>query len=266
MSVRQTTAMVNKRAQGYGLRDILRDGQLYIYTGTQPASADSAPTGTNLVIFTLSGGVFTAPVRATATLTLSGSGAGGGSVDTVKLGGAAYNLLSAPVTWASYPSLALLTDAVAANINARENPWNVVAVSDGVSVVTLYAPHWMGALAAGLTVASTETAGTSLAVADTNFVGGTTAVNGLNFDFPAVAGVLSKPVGVEWKGTALAGGTAGWARFVAGGSSVNGAGATEVRLDCAIATSGSDINVGSLTIQANAPQIFGDFTITLPQG
>lgn len=41
-----------------GLRDILRNGVLRIYSGTQPATADAAFTGTQLLEFTVDGGVF----------------------------------------------------------------------------------------------------------------------------------------------------------------------------------------------------------------
>ena len=41
-----------------GLKDILRNGVLRIYSGSQPATADAATTGTLLLEFTESGGVF----------------------------------------------------------------------------------------------------------------------------------------------------------------------------------------------------------------
>lgn len=41
-----------------GLRDIFRNGVLRVYSGSQPATADAAATGTLLLEFTESGGVF----------------------------------------------------------------------------------------------------------------------------------------------------------------------------------------------------------------
>ena len=45
---------------GGSLKDIFRDGVLYIYSGSQPATADTAASGTNLVIISESSGVWAA--------------------------------------------------------------------------------------------------------------------------------------------------------------------------------------------------------------
>jgi hypothetical protein len=107
--------------------------------------------------------------------------------------------------------------------------------------------------------------GSSAAFGGTGSPGaGTTALNGLNFEFPAATGVISKPVGENWKGLGLNAGQAGWFRIVAGGSTVSG-GAEDIVLDGNISTSGGDINAGALTIQVGAEQVFGSLTITVPQ-
>jgi hypothetical protein len=46
-------------ARGGSLSDLMKHGRLDIYTGSQPADADSAETGTKLVSITLSSGSFT---------------------------------------------------------------------------------------------------------------------------------------------------------------------------------------------------------------
>lgn len=268
MAIRLSSAFVNKMAQGFGLRDLLRDARIYVYSGLQPATANTAPTGTQLVVFTKDGGAYTPPVKSKAKITLSGAS---GTIDTIKVGGMAYNLLSAAVAVDS-GALGVSADAIAANINARENPLNIIATSDSVDTVTLHAPYWLGALADGLAVATTQTTstvtingGSSATFGGTGSPGaGTTALNGLNFDFPAATGVISKPVGENWKGLGLNAGQAGWFRIVAGGSAVTGS-ADDIVMDGNISTSGGDINAGSLTIVVGAEQVFGSLTLQLPQ-
>jgi hypothetical protein len=171
-----------------------------------------------------------------------------------------FNLLSAAVAWDT--DLTTTAAAVAANINARQNPLNITATAN-VGVVTLSLPFWLGAEGDSLTLVSTETAGTTLAVADANFSGGTTAVNGLNFLEAAVAGVLSKEATV-WQGTGLADGTAGWFRFVAGGSTVSGVSGSDVRFDGSVATSGGDMTISSTDINADAIYTISSGNITEP--
>jgi hypothetical protein len=168
------------------------------------------------------------------------------------------NLLSAAVAWDT--NVTTTAVAVAANINAKQNALNITA-DNTAGVVNLYAPFWLGALADGLTVLSTET---TLVVTDANFSTGTTAVNGLNFKFPAVAGVLSKETTI-WQGTAAATGTAGYFRFVAGGSTVSGVGGTDVRFDGSVGTSGADLNLSSTSIASASEQTISGFDINVGQ-
>jgi hypothetical protein len=266
MSVRISTEFRNKFAEGFGLRESLRDGRLYLYTGSQPASADDAPTGTLLATFTLSDGTYTAPTQATFLVTLSGSA---GSVDTLTLGGSAFNLLGGAISVT--PGVqATSADLIAAAINGTQNPWNATAVATSADVITVSMAAWLGAMVNGLTIAHTETTttvaingGSSATVGGTGATAGVTAVNGLNFQFPAVAGVLSKE-STAWQATAVATGTAGWFRFVAGGSTVDGVDNSDCRFDGACATSGSDLNLSSLSIVSAAVQTISTFTLTIP--
>jgi hypothetical protein len=261
MPIRLSTGFRNGFAQGFGLRELLRDGRLYVLSGTQPASADSAPTGTLLCTFTLAGGSYTGATAATTTLTITG-GSGGDSVDTVKVGGAGFNLLGSAVAWAtSDDNTAIL---VAAAINATQNPWNITAARTSSGVCTLYAPAWMGAGANAMTCAVTETGGSTITVGNTGtFAGGVTSSNGLNFQFPAASGVLSKEATV-WQGTAAATGTASYFRFVAGGSTYDGVSGSDVRFDGSIATSGGDLTISSSAIVSGAIQTISAFTLTIP--
>ena len=50
---------VTLTAEAQSLADILRYGVMCIYTGSQPATADLAPTGTKLLLITIASGAFT---------------------------------------------------------------------------------------------------------------------------------------------------------------------------------------------------------------
>jgi len=265
MAIRRSTALINKLAQGYGVRELLRDGRIYLYTGAQPADADTAPSGTLLGTYTLSAGTYTEPVRSAALFTIAG---GSGSIDTVKVGGMGFNLLSAAVAYDT--STTITATNVAANINARQNPLNIVADTSGADV-RLYLPYWLGANGDGLTLAVTATTltaqingGSSSAFGGTGSPSaGTTAVNGLNFLEAITDGALSKEA-TAWQMTAVASGTAGWFRYVAGGSTVGGVADADIRFDGTVATSGGDMTISSVTITAGAIYVIASGTIAEP--
>lgn len=64
MTSRLSTKARNLLASSLGFGSIFANGVIDIYTGTQPASADAAPTGTKIGRITLSSGAF---VQGTAT-------------------------------------------------------------------------------------------------------------------------------------------------------------------------------------------------------
>lgn len=265
MAFRFSTGCINKVASGFGWREVLRDGRLYISSGTQPTTADLAPTGSQLVIFTVAGGAYTEPVKAQAKITLAG---GSGSVNTITVGGSTFNLLGSAVSFTT--DLTTTAAAVATSINATQNLLNITAKSSGADV-TLLLPYWLGASGNGLTLAVTATTLTAtINGGSSSTFGGTgapyagvSAVNGLNLLYPASSGVLTKTADV-WQGTASATGTAGWGRYVAGGSAFSGDSTTDVRFDFSIATSGADVNVGSTAIVLAAVQTIPTFTFTVP--
>jgi len=265
MAIRRSTALINKLAQGYGVRELLRDGRIYVFSGAQPTDADTAPSGTLLTTFTLGGGTYTEPVRSAAKFTIAG---GSGSIDTVKVGGMSFNLLSAAVPYNG--STGQTATDVAANINARQNPLNIVADVSS-SDVRLYLPYWLGALGDSLTLAVTATTLTAQinGGSSTAFGGsgspnaGTTAVNGLNFLEAITDGVLTKEAST-WQGTAVASGTAGWFRFVAGGSTYNGVADLDIRFDGTVATSGGDMTISSASITSGAVYTISAGTISEP--
>lgn len=88
---------------------------------------------------------------------------------------------------------------------------------------------------------------------------------GATFDAAAANGVIAKTPAETWTGTALASGTAGWFRVRRAQDTGTTASSTESRIDGAIATSGAQLNVGSLTVSAGAPFVVTSFTVTLPK-
>ena len=59
MALKFSTALLN--AVNNSIRTALATGAIYVYSGTQPANADAAPTGTLLGIATVGAGAWTAP-------------------------------------------------------------------------------------------------------------------------------------------------------------------------------------------------------------
>lgn len=254
MTLRLSTALRDFVNNHGSLKDALHNGELKIYTGTQPATADTAPSGTLLCTITAASAARTAEVQATGTVTLSGSS---GSVDSITVD--SVEILGAAVSFDT--DLATTAAAVAAQINKYKSVPNYTASSSG-AVVTIKAPRGMGALANSLTVDSTCT---TLVGTDVNTSGGVTPVNGLRFGV-STDGVLVKDDAQVWSGVAAATGTAGWFRFT---GSVADSGATDstdtqVRMDGSISTSGAQLNMSSTSITSGATQTISSFPITLP--
>jgi hypothetical protein len=240
MSTSLSQALKTQIASGTSLVNAFTGGQLFLYGDTRAADADTAPGASPLVTITDTGLPWTDATRATAVLVFAGAS---GSVDSIKVGGAAQNLMGGVVGYSV--SLATTVNNVAAAINTNANPFGISAVSDGVNTVTLYLPHWMGANGNGLTVAVTTTTLTyTINGAGDDWFGaaggvatvGVAADKGLLFDPPATVGVLSKLASQTWKGFAAGNGTLKWFRLVAAGSVPTSTGAANVRLDGSVGT------------------------------
>lgn len=255
MVLRVSTGARNHINAKGSMKDTFQNGQIQVYTGAQPATADTAPSGTLLVTITSGSAARTAEVQATGTVTLS-TGASG-SVDAITVNSVA--ILDAPVSYIT--SLTATATAVALAINSSASNPEYEATSSG-AVITIKAKRGSGAGANGFVVASTVT---TLTKVDANMASGVTAVNGLKFGISA-AGVVDKHATQVWTGVAVATGTAGWFRFV--GSVADGgatdAAETEIRMDGAISTSGAQINMSNTTITAAATETVSSFPLTLP--
>lgn len=85
----------------------------------------------------------------------------------------------------------------------------------------------------------------------------------LSFKDTATAGVLSKRTST-WDGVAVATGVAGYFRYCASTSDGGGTSTTEIRIQGAVATSGSELNMSSTTITSGATTTIDTFDITMP--
>lgn len=257
MALRYSTALRDFLNEGGSLKQALSNGKLKLYTGTQPATGDAAPSGALLATITVGSGAHTAEVRAVGSFTISGTS---GSVDTVTvnsidiLGGAVTNTGTAAGT----------ATAVANAINHNPKNTMFVASSTGASgVVTLTAKPGLGAIPNTWVVTGTATTTTLGTLVD--MAGGVDAVNGLRFGDSAT-GVMVKHPDQIWSGVGVANGTAGWFRFEAatadsGAADSSGA---HIRMDGNIATSGANLNLSSTTVAIGATQSISTFSLTVP--
>lgn len=99
-------------------------------------------------------------------------------------------------------------------------------------------------------------------VASGAFTAGT-ATNGINMATAATAGTLPKSTSEVWSGVNAVTGTAGWYRFYAN-DYTTGASTTACRIDGAISTSGSQLNMSSTALTAQATLTLDSFSLTLP--
>jgi len=271
MALRFSTALRNAVASGMSWNEALANGRLYIYTGTQPDDADSDPGSvTTLVTFTKASGIYTAPIATSALATVGGTD---GTITAVAIGGAnaatGFNLLNATVT-ANASNTTDTAVLVAASINAKVNPFGIKATSAAANV-TITCPIQSGIDLKTMNIFTAVTANATLPIngGSSSTIGGTgaanvggAAANGCNFQV-AANGAIAKET-TAWSANAAANGTAGWFRYVSGGSNAAGASVTDIRFDGRIATSGADLNLSSTTITANATQTINTFTITVP--
>lgn len=266
MSLRLSAALRNAVLKGRGLKYEMGNCFLKLYTGSQPATAEAAPTGTLLCTYSASSGAITRETLAVGSLTLSTCTSG--TIDTIALTPAgttptAIDLLGGAVT-------ADGTDAGTATLCAtaiNDNPANIYvkASTTGASgVITLTARPGTGAVLNTWLVTGTETGAPAIGTL-VNMAGGVTAVNGLKWS-AADAGVLSKKTSQTWSGVAAATGTAGWFRIEAAVTDSGALDSGEVykRIDGSVATSGAELNLSSLSIVNSATQTIDTMTLTLP--
>jgi len=258
MTLRFSSALTDFLNEGGSMKQALANGKLHIYSGAQPSDADSAVAGTLLATITDAAGAHTSEVRSAGSATLAGAS---GSITSMTVNG--VEILGSTVAFDT--DLATTATAVATAIN--NNSKNMLFVASALAAkVTVTAKPGLGTLPNGWVLVTTGSTMTSTDVNMGTEVAGVLAVNGLKFGDSA-AGILSKLATQVWSGLGLTDGVAGWFRYVGSKSDAGAADSSGVyiRVDGAIATSGSQLNTTNTNIATGATQTVGSFTITLPE-
>jgi hypothetical protein len=255
MALRLSGKLRDDLMKGSGLAQAMSNCVLKVYTGAQPATAESAPTGALLCTYSNASGAVTREVLASGSVALTGGASG--SVNTLTVGG--IEIMGSATNFNTSLTQTAADIATKINNNPQNRLWD--AANNGTATVTITARPGLGALG-NLTVASTVT---TITKTDTNTTGGVTAVNGLNWGSVA-GGILSSLATQVWSGVAGAGGTAGWFRIEAAVADAGGVDTTESvrRIDGAIGTSGAELNMGNTTITSGTTQTITSFALSLP--
>ena len=256
MTLRISTGLRNAIAAGLGFQGALNKGVIKIFSGSQPASADAAETGTLLGTVSASSGAVTRETRATGSVTLTGGASG--TVTNITVGG--LNIIpdgAVPFNTSLNQTASDLADAVNRN--------GIMEARVSGAVVTLYGRPGTGVSTAA--VAGTLTTITATYVAMGSGVAGVAPVNGLILG-PAASGVIAKLPSQVWSFNGVAVGTAGWFRFYGSDTADIGALLTAApwypRMDGSIATSGADLNLSNISITVSAPATIDTFAFNIP--
>lgn len=257
-----STGFVQALAGGNGYHQLLSGGKMELRTGTPPESADDAATGTLLATLTKAGGTLTWETRAEWKIIIAGSS---GSVDTIKIG--LFNILPAAVSFTT--DLATTAAAIAAAINNNRTSPDFEARSDSDKVY-IKAPISSGTGYNSVVCTTTATTMTATVAGDGTPSGsggtaGVAAANGLEFQFPPVAGVLTKATDVWQDSSADASGTVGYIRHILESGDDGTESTAFRRVDYTVGVSGADINGATLTTTAGAPAILNTFAFTVPK-
>lgn len=252
MTLRLSTGYRNNLCSHSGFSSSFMGGVIDIYSGSQPATADSAVTGTLLGRVSIASTTYVAETPASATITVAGTA---GTIATLNIG--TFNIL--PLGAVTYDTDAATTALALYHAINRNGVYRATYPGSG-AIVTVVAPPGTGDAHNGLALAATVTGGTT-ATSSGNITGGVDATAGLTFGAPS-AGAISKS-GV-WSFNGLAIGTAGYFRFKASAVDGDGVSTTLVRADGSIAVSGADMSLSNISITVGAPVTIDTFTYTQP--
>jgi hypothetical protein len=249
-----------------GWWDNLQGGVLDQWTGSPPANANAARTGTLLATLTKSGSAWTPETRAQWKFTLGGSS---GSLNTVKIGG--VEVLGTAVNFTS--DLTTTAALVAATINAHSAP-NYYATSSG-AIVYVWAPTNSGTSRNAIVCTTTVTTMTATVAGDgtPSGSGGTAGIasaNGLSWQYPGVVttgvGCLFTKETTIWQMTnPTVSGTIGYMTLRLDGSDDNSANASFRRVQFSVGTSGADAISSNLTVTAGTPSIVNTATLLIQE-
>lgn len=256
MTIRYSDGLRNFLQAGGSYKAAFANSIIEFYSGTQPASANTAPPGTLLATISVASGAVTSEVLATGGTTLVGVA---GSVDTFTVN--SLEIMGSATAFNT--SLTQTAADVVTKINNNPKNWLYVA-SSVAAAITITAKPGLGTLPNTWVVTPLGSGGITF-TGTANMSGGVNAVNGLKFN-GSTTGALVKDPAQTWSGVGTAaaatGTAAGWFRQK---GSVVDAGATDanavfLRLDGSIATSGADMTVSNVTIVKDATFTLNKFT------
>lgn len=251
MTLRFSTGARAGLLQSSGFSGMFNRGSIRIYSGAQPATADSAATGTLLGTVTASSLPLTQETQAAGTLVVTG---GATSVLTVTVG--TFNIIpDGPVPYNTSTAQTALDLASAINRNG------IFSATVAASTITVRPIPGAGAAYNGL--ALTSTGSVTMTYGGGTVSGGVSPVNGLVFGDPAT-GVMGKSLSQVWSFIGIADGTAGWFRLIGSTADAGALSTTAVRMDGSIATSGGDMGLTNILVAVGAPNTVDRFNMTAP--
>lgn len=258
MTIRFSTGTRNGLAGPLGFGGMFNRGYMEIYSGSQPATADAAKTGTLLGIVTDNAGTLTKETRATGTIVITA--AASGSINTVTVG--TFNIIPDGAVSAVAGDTASTASALAVAIN-RNGIYSATVSSSTVTISPrpgVGASHNGFALTASLTTVTATYGGGTVS-------GGVAPANGLILAAPA-DGVIAKLSTQVWKFEGVAAGTAGWFRFYGSDTADSGAVLSAApyypRMDGSCGVGSGDAQLSSLSISVSSPHTVDRFTFTVP--
>jgi len=255
MALKLSTGLRNFLAGGGSIRKAFEDAVLYIYSGTAPASADAAPTGTLLCKITKSSGSVSSGDRSTPQMgkIVIGSHAGGETfiidVTVDGVGPTSYTYTNTPDAGG--------VDDVALKVAQMLNDipqLQAVAIGTGGEI---YVEHRI----AGGSFTIAKNSGSTGTFTVTSEVRAASVKNTLKFGLPD-DGVIAKNDDI-WSGVASNSGTAGYFRLVTSSDSLL-ASETDYRIQGNVSTSGAELNMSSISIVSGATQTIDTFELTIP--
>lgn len=254
MTIRFSTGTRNGLAAGLGFQGMFNRGYMKVFSGSQPANADAAETGTLLGTISDNSGAVTKETRATGTITITG--ASGGTINNITVGG--KNIIPDGAITVSGDTTATLAAKLCDAINRN----GIMEASVNSAIVTIKGRPGSGNI--------TDTVSGSLTTATAsygNMSGGVAPVNGLIL-LPPNAGVIAKPSTQIWSMAGLLVGTAGWFRFYSSDTADSGAIITGApyfcRMDGTCGVGSGDAQLSSLSVSSGSPHTVDKFEFTVP--
>ena len=244
MALKFSTGLRNYLLSTGSLRKAFEDGVIKIYTGSAPATADLAPTGTLLCSVTIGSGTVSTDETNEGKITVF-TVTGANTSTTVTLAGVGYNVNSANATLTT----AALAIMLAQKINKLSPDCIAVASGTGATLNVMSRIE-------GVTFTSAATLNTSLS--DNIAI---TREQTLQFAV-AANGAIAKAAEI-WSGTNADTGTAGYFRMITSGD-LGTNNATDLRFQGSCNTSGAELNMSNVSLVSGATTTIDTFAITLP--